>query len=112
MTYSELLMKLILFIPILLVGVASIVPNKVCRDTICILLFNCLIILFIAAMLLIFDRSTLLTIPYFVTILGSILTIFVTHDDRKISKVTRLIIARVCAGLIVVSSAIAIFFDI
>ena len=110
MSYAELLMKLILFIPILLVGVASIVPNKVYRDAICILLFNCLIILFIAAMLLIFDRRTLLTILYFVIILGSILTLFITHDDRKISEVTRLIIARVCVGLIVVSSGIAIFF--
>lgn len=110
MTYIELLIKLILFIPILLVGVACIVPNKVYRDAICIFLFNSLIILIVAAMLLIFDRSTLLTILYSVIILGSIMTIFITHDNRKIPKELRLLIARVCVGLMVVPSGISIFF--
>lgn len=110
MTYIELLIKLIVFIPILLIGVSIIVPKKVYRYGVCILLFNSLIILVITTMLLIFNKNTLLNMLYAVVILGSIITIYTAHDNTEISKDTRLLITRVCVGVCVISTGIAIFF--
>lgn len=110
MTYIELLIKLIVFIPILLIGVATIVPKKVYRYGVCILLFNSLIILVITTMLLIFNKNTLLNILYAVVILGSIITICTAHDNTEISKDTRVLITRVCVGVCVTATGIAIFF--
>lgn len=110
MTYPELLMKLIVFIPILLIGVGTIVSKKVYSDGICILLLNSLIILVIAAMLLVFDKNTLLIILYVITIFGSILTISITRNKEDISRESSILITKVCVGLCVFASGIAIFF--
>lgn len=110
MTYPELIMKLIVFIPILMISVAVAVPKKVYRANICILLLNSLIILIIAAMLLVFDKNTLLIILYVITIFGSILTITITRDNDDISKESTLLVTGVCVGLCVFASGIAIFF--
>ena len=110
MTYPELIMKLIVFITILIIGLATTVSNKIYRAGICILLLNSLIILVIAAMLLVFDKNTLLIILYVITIFGSILTISITRDNKNVSKESTLLVTRVCVGLCVFASAIAIFF--
>ena len=110
MSYNELLLKVIIFLPFLIVGVINIVPKKIYKDGLTILLLNCFIVLIITGMVLVFDRKVLLSTLYIAVISGSLYTIFLTHDDGDILKETRVMITRVCVGLCVTATGIAIFF--